>query len=37
MGVGIALGFLAPGLTTALNRMSVGTTSILTAPNTAKV
>jgi ACR3 family arsenite transporter len=28
MGVGIALGFLAPGVTTALNRMSVGTTSI---------
>jgi ACR3 family arsenite transporter len=28
MGVGIALGFLAPGVTTALNRLSVGTTSI---------
>jgi|SRR5690554_3992852 len=28
MGVGIALGFLAPGVTTALDRMSVGTTSI---------
>jgi ACR3 family arsenite transporter len=28
MGVGIALGFLAPGVTTTLNRMSVGTTSI---------
>ncbi len=28
MGLGIALGFFAPGVTTALNRMSVGTTSI---------
>jgi arsenite transporter len=28
MGVGVALGFLAPGFTAALNRMSVGTTSI---------
>src|SRR5690606_23959728 len=28
MAVGIALGFLAPGFTTALNSMSVGTTSI---------
>jgi ACR3 family arsenite transporter len=28
MGLGIALGFLAPGFTTALDRMSVGTTSI---------
>jgi ACR3 family arsenite transporter len=28
MGLGIALGFTAPGFTTALNRMSVGTTSI---------
>jgi len=28
MAVGIALGFLAPGATAALNRMSVGTTSI---------
>jgi ACR3 family arsenite transporter len=28
MGVGVALGFLAPGFTTALNGMSVGTTSI---------
>ncbi len=28
MGLGIALGFLAPGVTTALNRLSVGTTSI---------
>ncbi|HMG57376.1 MAG TPA: hypothetical protein VK601_27945, partial [Kofleriaceae bacterium] len=28
MGVGIALGFLAPGFTTALDRLSVGTTSI---------
>jgi ACR3 family arsenite transporter len=28
MGLGIALGFLSPGLTTALDRMSVGTTSI---------
>ena len=28
MGVGIAVGFLAPGFTTALDRMSVGTTSI---------
>lgn len=28
MGVGVALGFLAPGFTQALNRMSVGTTSI---------
>jgi ACR3 family arsenite transporter len=28
MGVGIALGFLAPGFTTALNHMSIGTTSI---------
>jgi ACR3 family arsenite transporter len=28
MGLGIALGYLAPGLTTALDRMSVGTTSI---------
>ncbi len=28
MGLGVALGFLAPGLTTVLDRMSVGTTSI---------
>jgi ACR3 family arsenite transporter len=28
MGLGIFLGFAAPGFTTALNRMSVGTTSI---------
>jgi ACR3 family arsenite transporter len=28
MGLGVALGFLAPGFTTALNSMSVGTTSI---------
>lgn len=28
MGVGVALGFLAPGVTTALNRMSIGATSI---------
>jgi arsenite transporter len=28
MGVGIALGFVAPGFTAALERMSVGTTSI---------
>jgi arsenite transporter len=28
MGLGIALGFLAPGFTAALNRSSVGTTSI---------
>ncbi|HSN97114.1 MAG TPA: ACR3 family arsenite efflux transporter [Candidatus Nanopelagicales bacterium] len=28
MGVGVALGSLAPGFTTALDRMSVGTTSI---------
>jgi ACR3 family arsenite transporter len=28
MGLGIALGFAAPGLTTALDRMRVGTTSI---------
>ncbi len=28
MGLGIFLGFTAPGFTTALNRMSVGTTSI---------
>jgi ACR3 family arsenite transporter len=28
MGIGISLGFTAPGFTTALNRMSVGTTSI---------
>ncbi len=28
MGVGIALGYVAPGFTAALNRMSVGTTSI---------
>jgi ACR3 family arsenite transporter len=28
MGLGVALGFLAPGFTTALTRMSVGTTSI---------
>jgi len=28
MAVGIALGFLAPGATAALNRMSVGTTSV---------
>lgn len=28
MAVGVALGFLAPGFTVALNRMSVGTTSI---------
>ena len=28
MGLGIAVGFLAPGLTTALDSMSVGTTSI---------
>jgi ACR3 family arsenite transporter len=28
MGVGVGLGFLAPGFTEALNRLSVGTTSI---------
>jgi len=28
MGLGVGLGFTAPGLTTALDRMSVGTTSI---------
>jgi ACR3 family arsenite transporter len=28
MGLGVALGFFAPGFTTALNEMSVGTTSI---------
>ncbi|MFO0728512.1 MAG: ACR3 family arsenite efflux transporter [Myxococcota bacterium] len=28
MALGVALGFLAPGVTTALNRMSIGTTSI---------
>lgn len=28
MGLGVALGFTAPGFTAALNRMSVGTTSI---------
>lgn len=28
MGLGIALGFVAPGFTTLLNRLSVGTTSI---------
>ena len=28
MGLGVALGFLAPGFTTTLSRMSVGTTSI---------
>jgi ACR3 family arsenite efflux pump ArsB len=28
MGLGISLGFAAPGFTTALNRMSSGTTSI---------
>lgn len=28
MGVGIGLGFLAPGMTASLNQMSVGTTSI---------
>ncbi len=28
MGLGVALGFLAPGFTTTLNSMSVGTTSI---------
>jgi len=28
MGLGVALGVLGPGFTTALNRMSVGTTSI---------
>jgi ACR3 family arsenite transporter len=28
MGLGVALGFVAPGFTTALDRMSVGTTSI---------
>jgi ACR3 family arsenite transporter len=28
MGLGIALGFVAPGFTTAINSMSVGTTSI---------
>lgn len=28
MGLGIALGFLAPGFTASLNRLSVGTTSI---------
>jgi ACR3 family arsenite transporter len=28
MGFGVALGFLAPGFTTALDKMSVGTTSI---------
>lgn len=28
MGAGVALGYLAPGFTAALNRMSVGTTSV---------
>ncbi|HRG94606.1 MAG TPA: ACR3 family arsenite efflux transporter [Polyangiaceae bacterium] len=28
MGLGVGLGFVAPGFTTALNKMSVGTTSI---------
>ncbi len=28
MGFGVALGFMVPGFTTALNRLSVGTTSI---------
>jgi arsenite transporter len=28
MGLGVALGFLAPGFTTTLNRMSVGATSV---------
>ena len=28
MGIGIALGFMAPGVTTALNRLSIGSTSI---------
>ena len=28
MGLGVALGFVAPGFTVALNRLSVGTTSI---------
>jgi len=28
MGVGVALGFLAPGFTSALDRLSVGTTSV---------
>lgn len=28
MGLGVALGSLAPGVTTALDRLSVGTTSI---------
>ncbi len=28
MGLGVALGFLAPGVTTAIDQMSVGTTSI---------
>jgi ACR3 family arsenite transporter len=28
MGVGVALGFFAPGVTTTLNRLSVGTTSV---------
>ncbi|HVY61864.1 MAG TPA: arsenical-resistance protein, partial [Planctomycetota bacterium] len=28
MGAGVALGFLAPGVTAALDRLSVGTTSI---------
>ena len=29
MGVGVALGFLAPSFTTALDSMSVGTTSMM--------
>jgi ACR3 family arsenite transporter len=28
MGIGIALGFMAPGVTTALNRLSIGSTSM---------
>src|SRR5687768_5782806 len=28
MGLGVVLGFVAPGVTVALNRMSVGTTSL---------
>ena len=28
MGLGVALGFFAPGFTTALDKLSVGTTSI---------
>jgi len=36
MALGIALGFLAPGVTTALKGMSVGTTSIVTAGSTPR-